>query len=246
MRPTSAGGRPSASGSFASGGPVGPVGHALVRADGSLGPLADLDTAWPGWSSGIDWVIAADGGARHAQALGRTIDRWVGDGDSLGDAGLAELAAAGVSIERSPTDKDESDTELAVLAAVGTGARRITILGALGGARVDHGLANIWLLSDARLGGHEVVLVDAVARIRLATAGWTDLGGRSGDLITLLAFGGEAIGVTTTGLRYPLVAEDLPSGPARGLSNVRVAEEASLTVGAGRVLVIETPARLHR
>ncbi|HYX10769.1 MAG TPA: hypothetical protein VE817_02235, partial [Candidatus Acidoferrum sp.] len=71
-----------------------------------------------------------------------------------------------------------------------------------------------------------------------------DLGGRIGDLVSLLPFAGDAGGLTTEGLRYPLRDERLRSGPSRGLSNVRVSSDASLTVGSGRILVVETPATL--
>lgn len=218
--------------------------HALVLADGSVPAAALLDAVWPGWSDGADLVIAADGGARHAQALGRPIDLWVGDGDSIHATDLAALASAGVPIERAPVDKDESDAELALVAALDAGARRITVLGALGGDRVDHGLANVWLLGHPRLAGIDARLLDATVRIRVVGPGRADLGGRIGDLVTLLPFGGDATGLTTAGFRYPLHGEVLRSGPSRGLSNVREAASAALTVGSGRILVVETPATL--
>ena len=218
--------------------------HALILADGAVPEPAALDRSWPGWDEGIDLVIAADGGARHAAALGRPIDLWVGDGDSLGAAGIEALRAAGVPIELARVDKDESDTELAIVAAARAGASRVTILGALGGARVDHGLANVWLLAHQALAGRDVALVDDAARIRLLSAGRHDLGGRIGDLVSLFPFGGDAGGLTTRGLRYPLTDEGLRSGPARGLSNVRDAADAAITVGSGQVLVVEIAATL--
>jgi thiamine pyrophosphokinase len=218
--------------------------HALILADGTVAPLAVLDATWPGWSDGIDLVIAADGGARHATSLGRRLDLWVGDGDSVSAADLAGLAAAGIPIQRHPADKDETDAELALLAAVEGGAARITILGALGGDRFDHGLANIWLLAHPHLAGRDVRLLDAATRIRLVGPGRTDLGGRIGDLVSLLPFGGDAAGLRTAGLRYPLRGEPLRSGPSRGLSNIRDADDASLTVELGRILVVESPATL--
>jgi thiamine pyrophosphokinase len=221
-----------------------PIDHALVLADGSVAGPSALDDAWPAWGESIDWVVAADGGARHAPTFGRRIDLWVGDGDSLGDDGVAALERDGVPVRRSAVDKDETDTELALMAAAGAGAPRITILGALGGSRYDHGLANLWLLAHPAIAGLDVRIVDAAVRIRLAGPGRTDLGGRPGDLVSLLPFGGDATGVRTTGLRYPLHDEPLPSGPSRGMSNVRVAEAASVEVGSGRLLVLETPARL--
>jgi thiamine pyrophosphokinase len=219
-------------------------GHALILADGAAPEPAALDRAWPGWADGIDLVIAADGGARHATGLGRRIDLWVGDGDSLGAAGVEALRAAGVPVRLSPVDKDESDSELAVVAAGAAGASRVTILGALGGTRIDHGLANVWLLAHPALANRNACLLDDRARIRLLASGRHDLGGRIGDLVSLFPFGGGADGLTTGGLRYPLADEPLRSGSTRGLSNVRTASDASLSVRTGQVLVVEIAATL--
>jgi thiamine pyrophosphokinase len=218
--------------------------HALILADGAAPEPAALDLAWPGWDEGIDLVIAADGGARHAAGLGRQIDLWVGDGDSLGSAGVDALRAAGVPVRLSPVDKDESDTELAVVAAAAAGARRVTIVGALGGTRIDHGLANVWLLAHPVLTDRFACLLDDRARIRLLASGRHDVRGRIGDLVSLFPFGGDAGGLTTAGLRYPLADEPLRSGSTRGLSNVRMAYDASITVGTGLILVVEIAATL--
>jgi thiamine pyrophosphokinase len=64
--------------------------------------------------------------------------------------------------------------------------------------------------------------------------------------VSLLAFGSAVDGITTFGLRYPLVHEPLLLGPARGLSNVRTSREASVTVGRGLLLIVEAPATLGR
>jgi thiamine pyrophosphokinase len=220
------------------------TGHALILADGAAPEPAALDRAWPDWDDGVDLVIAADGGARHAPGLARRIDLWVGDGDSLGASGVEALRAAGVPVELSPVDKDESDTELAVVAAAAAGAARVTILGALGGTRIDHGLANVWLLAHPALAARRACLVDDRARIRLLSVGRHDLEGRAGDLVSLFAFGGDADGLTTRGLRYPLADEPLRSGSTRGLSNLRIAADAGIEVRAGMVLVVEIAATL--
>jgi thiamine pyrophosphokinase len=218
--------------------------HALILADGAPAEPGALDRVWPGWDAAIDLVIAADGGARHAAGLGRGIDLWVGDGDSLGTVGLEALRSTGVPIELAPVDKDESDTELAIVAAVAAGASRLTIVGALGGARFDHSLANVWLLAHEALVGRAACLLDERARIRLLPSGRHDLGGRIGDLVSLFAFAGDAEGLTTRGLRYPLADEPLRSGSVRGLSNVREATDAAVSVRIGRVLVVEIAASI--
>ena len=223
-----------------------PLARAIVVADGARPTRAALDAAWPDWDAGTDLVVAADGGARLADALGLPIHRWVGDGDSLGEAGLAELRRRGVPIELASPDKDESDTELGLLAAVGAGARRVTIIGALGGPRPDHALANIALLGHPAAAGCELQILDPTARIRLldGASGRLDLAGRVGDLVSLIPLETVEV-VTTTGLRFPLRDDTLIVGPARGISNVRAASDASVAIRSGRLLVIEAPATLN-
>jgi thiamine pyrophosphokinase len=229
----------------------GPV-HALILADGAVATRARLDAAWPGWADGVGLVVAADGGARHAAPLGLRIDHWVGDGDSIDPGELVALAAAGVVVERAAVDKDESDTELALLTALQAGAESITVLGGLGGLRVDHALANVALLQHPALEGRPTRLYDQegarlsllVGPDRQGRAAVRTFEGRVGDVVSLVPLGASAEHVETTGLRYPLRGEPLALGRSRGLSNVRIAPLATVAVGSGRLLVIETPATL--
>jgi thiamine pyrophosphokinase len=224
---------------------------ALILADGEAPDRVALDRAWPGWDANIGLVVAADGGARHAASLGVAIDAWVGDGDSLDADGMAVLLASGVPMRRASPDKDESDTELAVREAIARGATGIVIVGGLGGTRIDHALANIGLLAMGELGGRPASLLEARTRITLIRGPAPDghpvlrsLPGRIGDLVSLLPLGDGVRGITTSGLTYPLADEPLPAGPARGLSNVREHPDASVTVGSGLLLIVESPATL--
>lgn len=228
------------------------AGRAIILANGDVPPRAVLDAAWPGWADDVRLVIAADGGARHAAALGFRLGAWVGDGDSLAEAEIDALEAAGVAVRRVGRDKDETDTELAIVDAIAAGATDLTILGALGGIRVDHALANVGLLAHPALVGRAARLIgEAGVRLSLVVAPEPSGGpveralvGRAGDLVSLLPLFGRVDGVTTEGLRYPLHDEPLEIGPARGVSNVRLASVARVRVRAGRLLVVETPANL--
>lgn len=235
--------------------------RALILAGGARPRRPGLDAAWPGWDEALAMVIAADAGALLAEPLGLSLDLIVGDADSLAEAQLVAFAGAGVAIERAPTDKDESDLELALRAALSRGASEVVVLGAFGG-RLDHLLVNVSLLALPALAGTGIALLDERTRARLLTAappgqGSTriELVDRPGDLVTLLAFDGPAIGVTTHGLRWPLAGATLPAGSSLGLSNVltkppeKSPEQSSLdpslagawvTLGEGRLLVIET------
>lgn len=214
--------------------------RALIALAGSPPDRAALDAAWPGWSTDVELVIAADAGADTAERLGTRPDLAVGDFDSIDPSTLVRLEAAGVPIEISPTAKDESDAELAIRAAIVRGADALTIVGGFGG-RPDHFLANIGLLALPELAGMPVQLVDGTTRLSLLRGpGRLILAGRTGDLVSLVPLGSGVEGVTTDGLAWPLVDEPLPLGPARGLSNVRLGPEATVQVRAGLLLVVET------
>jgi thiamine pyrophosphokinase len=226
--------------------PDSPAGHALVVAGGSIPSRAVLDAAWPGWADDARLVIAADSGWLLASSLGLQPDVLVGDLDSLDRTALQQAEAAGTPVLRFRPDKDESDTELALLEAVRRGVRRVTVLGALGGPRLDHALANVWLLAHPALAGIDAVLLDERTRVSLLAAPGPlgqpvarTLSGRPGAVVSLLPLGGDAWGITTDGLAYALRGEPLRTGPARGISNVRTGTEARVTLERGRLLILE-------
>lgn len=207
----------------------------IVVADG------EPDPADAGMLVTADLLVAADGGARWIEEQGVVPGLIVGDLDSLAPATVERLAAAGSRVQRHPVDKDASDTELAVAAAVAAGADRIVILGAMRGPRLDHELANLLLLVDPALGGRDVRIVRGATQVRTVAGGATlALEARAGDTVSLLPIGGDAIGVTTRGLRYPLDGETLSLGASRGLSNVVDNTPASVRLQVGSLLVVET------
>ena len=188
---------------------------------------------------GADAVVAADGGANWLAAQGRVPDLLIGDLDSADPEVIASLDGQGVAIERHSPRKDETDTELALLRAVEMGAARITMLGALGG-RIDHEIANISLLAMPALSGIETSIYDGISFISLLRGKGTILG-QGGDTVSLIPWGGDAVGIVTEGLEYPLRGETLYIGPARGISNVMTGTAARVTVERGALLIVRTP-----
>jgi len=193
--------------------------------------LAVLDQA--------DLVIAADGGANALAAHGRTPHVLVGDMDSVAPETLVHLQRQGCRVLSYRPEKDETDTELALLEAVSLGARRITLLGALGG-RIDHELANILLLAMPQLAGIETRIYDGRSYLSIVRDEAT-VHGQAGDLLSLIPLAGDAVGVVTEGLQYPLRGEVLHFGPARGVSNVFLGDLARLTLQSGQLLLVHTP-----
>jgi thiamine pyrophosphokinase len=199
------------------------------------------DAADAVWLERADLVIAADGGAGWVDRMGRRPDLLVGDLDSADPDLVARLATAGTSIERHPTDKEASDTELAIEAARSRGASEIVLLGALGGDRLDHELANLLLMADPSPADPPLRIVRGGTSVRVVgDGGRLELDGGDGDTVSLLPMGSDAIGVTTTGLRWPLSGARLRAGRSRGLSNEVVAAPASVSIERGALLVVQT------
>jgi thiamine pyrophosphokinase len=207
------------------------MGLAIVFAGGDRPPpavLHGLDAA--------DVVIAADSGLDHALALGCGVDVVVGDLDSVTPDALARARAAGARVEQHPAEKDATDLELALGVARAHGVDRVVVIGG-GGGRVDHFLANALALTapeiatlrvEARFGDADAVVIRTTATLE----------GAPGDIVSLLAVGGPALGVESEGLRYPLRGEALHPGSTRGVSNELLGTEARVSVAGGTLLAV--------
>lgn len=195
----------------------------------------DVDDGDAVYARDADLVVAADGGSEHLARWGVTPHVVIGDLDSL-----AHALPPGAPVERWPREKDKSDTELAVERALTAGADEVVVLGALGGPRTDHEIANVVLLARDAPIASRVRLVRGRLSIRLLRGdARLELSGRTGDLVTLLALGGDAAGIETVGLRYPLRQETLALGSSRGISNEITRPGATVSVRSGALLVIE-------
>ena len=189
---------------------------------------------------GADLVIAADGGSLTLERWGITPHVVVGDLDSLDRARVDRLADRGAEVLSHPKEKDESDMELALALAMRRGARDVTLLGAFG-SRLDHTLANVTLVADPTYRELALRAVRGTTQLRPLHGGaHLTIERPAGSLVTLLPVRGDAEGVRTTGLRYPLDGDTLAFGRSRGLSNVVTASPATVSLASGVLLVIET------
>ncbi|MBO0793342.1 MAG: thiamine diphosphokinase [Ktedonobacteraceae bacterium] len=208
--------------------------HIVIFAGGTIRPGRLVDAA----ISGADLVIAADRGAVTALAYGCTPAFVVGDFDSL-DLPHGELEQLGSTLVRVAAEKDETDTELALDLALEQGATAITVLGWLGGERFEHTLANVLLL--AGFATVPIRLVDGPSVCWLLRGpGRAVIDGVPGDLLSLFPLSGEARGVRTTNLAYPLRGEVLRFGRSRGISNVLNGTQVEVSLEAGLLLVVQT------
>jgi thiamine pyrophosphokinase len=189
-------------------------------------------------ASGADRVVAADGGLDHALAAGIRPDVLVGDLDSISPTGL-DWATSNITVERHPTDKAATDTELALARAAAMQPDRIILLAGRGD-RLDHGIAALGALGD-----------DALADVRAVEGWWgsdhvivvrpdrsIDVNRPAGTTFSLLALHGACRGVTVSGSRWPLVDADLGPMAGLGVSNEVVESPCRVEVTAGVLTVI--------
>jgi thiamine pyrophosphokinase len=199
------------------------------------GVLPDLTAARSLLQSG-DFIICADGGSRHARALGLIPDVLIGDLDSTDTVGGGPPPDSKTKILRHPRDKDETDLELALSYALERDPSSIVIVGALGG-RIDHALGNVGLLADDRLRGRDCCLDDGLEQVLLCRDAAV-VSGVPGDLVSLLAWGGAVGGITVQGLKWPLSRETLSAGRTRGISNEMLDTVARIQIETGLLLIV--------
>jgi thiamine pyrophosphokinase len=203
------------------------VANAPVNADTRLSQIA----------ASADYIIAADGGAQPLAAAGIVPHLLIGDLDSLSDQHVAWLVSQGVEVQRYAREKDETDLELALLAAVARNASHIDLFCVLGG-RWDHTVATIAMLSLPMLIGRTVrIFADgqtlAIVRDHII------LDGPITRTVSLLPLTPTVDGITTTGLAYPLDHATLYFERSRGVSNVVTRMPATVQVQSGILLVVQ-------
>jgi thiamine pyrophosphokinase len=181
-------------------------------------------------------VVAADRGLDYALALGLDVTVAVGDFDSASPEAVADAEASGTRIVRHAAEKDATDLELALDAALALEPERILVVAGEGG-RLDHALSTLLLLASPRYDSAQIDALVGAARVHVVRKERV-LDGAPGELVSLVPVHGPAVGVTTEGLVYPLRLETLDPGSTRGVSNVFEGTHARVSLEAGALLAI--------
>lgn len=178
-----------------------------------------------------DMIICADSGYKYISELCVRPDIVLGDFDSYDEK---KVIAKKITY---PVHKDFTDSEIALDYAIEHGAGEVLFLAATGG-RIDHTLANIYLLKAAFNKGIKAYMYDGKSMIYY-TEDEIELFGQKGDILSLIPFD-NAKGITTFGLEYSLSRQDL-AGVSTGVSNVFLVKKVGIKIESGSVLVIHTP-----
>ncbi len=176
------------------------------------------------------FIIAADAGVEKLNKAGIVPNLIIGDFDSYGERPNGE------NVRVFPIEKDDTDTLLALKEAISLGYDTVIISGGLGG-ELDHTLANLQTLLYACDNGINAFLTDGITTATVVCDSMT-LGAENSGRCSVFAFGGEANGVSISGLKYEASGITLSPSFPLGVSNSFVGKEAEISVESGRLLII--------
>lgn len=179
-------------------------------------------------------VIAADSGIKHAKHFDKEPELWVGDFDSA-SANLQEQYAEVAKLPF-PVDKDMTDGEIAIDAALERGASSIILVGAFGGARSDHAFTHFSLALKLAERGVEVILTDGRQEGYPLTSTSKEFDFRKGTMFSILPFE-DLRKLTLSGAKWPLDNIDLKFGSSLTMSN-EVAGKLTARVESGRAILL--------
>lgn len=183
------------------------------------------------------YIIGCDDGSLWLMEHGERVDLAMGDFDTVGQEGLKKLLDAQIPIIRVQAEKDETDTELALLYAFEKSPEQIIIYGGVG-SRVDHSLANVHLLWKCLKLGISAKIIDPWNEIQLI---YNNLRlNKTHAYVSLIPFTPVVKGITLHGFKYPLINATLEWGNSRGISNEIVGDTGEIEIKEGTLLVINS------
>lgn len=197
-----------------------------------------VETEMAGYLRPGDFIVACDAGYRNAAKLGVRPDLIVGDFDS---APQPQTDRQTIVL---PHVKDDTDTQFAAKWLVEHGFDEVVLLGALGGARVEHMFANVSTGLYLAMHGVQVVLADARSEMHyLLPEQPLHLARKDWMYLSVFALGAPMTGVTLEGVYYPLREATLSElDYPLGTSNEFTESVAHLQCRTGHGLVVLTRA----
>jgi thiamine pyrophosphokinase len=184
-----------------------------------------------------DYIIAANGGSKHAKNFGVIPDVIIGDLDSIGKKDYLFFLNKGSKYKKYDVIKDKTDIQLAIEYAIESGFKEILLM-CLFGNRLDHMLANLFLLMKIVDAGISVKIVDEFQEIILIYKSG-EIEGDVGDVVSLIPLTPTVSGIKLLGLKFQPKNGRLKMADTLGISNVLTKKSAKITINNGKLLLIK-------
>jgi thiamine pyrophosphokinase len=186
-------------------------------------------------------TVAVDGGIRFFLKNKITPDLLIGDFDS--SPRLSRKYLSQFEVVKHPSDKDKTDSQLALEIVLNRGAKQIEICGAFGTTEIDHTLGNVFLLelvNKFKKRHHlkiHAFLMSPSQRVLLVNNDTVSLTGKAGDYISVVPLSGK-IRLNFRGLKYRPPAKPLIFGDSLTLRNQLLSKNCRISIKGGKVVVV--------
>ncbi len=188
-------------------------------------------------------IIAVDKGLKYCSDLNLMPNHVLGDFDSIDEKILNEYKSinnSSINFHTFNSQKDYTDTHLAVELAMDLDSTAIVLLGAIG-TRLDHSISNIQLLTymlKKNISGYiinennKIYLIDKSKILKKENV--------YGNYLSLMPLTKTVSGITLKGFKYPLNNHTIALGETIGISNEIIEDEALIDLDLGILIVIES------
>jgi len=215
--------------------------YALIVANGGIeNPALVLEILLDNYHFNNKYlIISADGAVKNCLKLKLIPDIVIGDMDSIEerDKEMIESHIINTVYIKSPAEKNESDTQLAMEYALRNKIKNIILIGALG-KRIDHSLANLFNIASDRFKDVNLRILDDNYEISiLRNSG--EVKGIIGNTLSIFSLTSNTYFINTDGLKYKLQNEELLFSPIRGISNIFEKESAQIDIKDGIILLVK-------
>jgi len=183
----------------------------------------------------VNFIICADGGLEHLIKIDIVPDLVIGDLDSISPDGLKYLEDKEIPLEKFPSIKDKTDTELAMEYLIGRGFTEIVFMGVTG-SRQDHSMANIFLLGTLLDRGIKGRIIDDNNIIQIVDD-YLELSPSKGHYVSLIPLSEKGIKVSLKGFFYNLDMKTIGFASTFGISNEIIEDMGSIQIHSGKALV---------
>jgi len=187
-----------------------------------------------------DYIICADGGAKHLIKMNIIPNVIIGDLDSIHEDDKVIFFDNNVKFHKFPANKDATDTELAVDYAISHNPKEIILIGVIG-SRMDHSIANITLLKKILGHGIRGRIINENNEICILNDEYNEivLTREKHYYLSLVPLCNRVEGITLEGFKYPLINAKINLGSSLGVSNEFDRDEAKVKIQSGVLLVIK-------